>query len=92
LQFATDDIAHEGVQSCIEAFSIFTDNCQNRKNLKAIRCHLLKMGELNKNISIEDCIPSMETEGSFVHGCEYPFDEECEEKRARLRRSNYQPS
>jgi hypothetical protein len=78
LQFETDDIAHPGVQACVSALSSLPDNCVSRTNLKNYRCYLLQQRELLDNqMTVEKCSNSIKTEGLFVKGCEYPFDEKC---------------
>ncbi len=78
LQFETDDIAHPGVVACDVALSGLPDTCESRVALKTFRCHLLqKSGTLNKEVTIDQCIRSVATEGLLGRGCEYPFEEEC---------------
>ena len=78
LQFSTDDIAHPGVEVCVSTFSALADNCENRTNLKAFRCYILQAkGLLKKEMSMEQCVSSADTEGYFVRGCEYPFQADC---------------
>ncbi len=78
MQFETDDIAHPGVQSCVDALSAIPDTCENRIKIKAYRCSLLKeKNSLEKEMTDEKCIYSVDTEGNFARGCEYPFDGKC---------------
>ncbi len=78
-QFATDDIAHPGVQACYEMLASLPDDCQHRTRLKKYRCRLL-FSEGNQpagGLTMDDCVASKRTEGLFVNGCEYPFSKAC---------------
>jgi hypothetical protein len=81
LQHETDDIAHPGVQACYSEWMSKLDSCETRTQLKAERCRLLLSEEQFSHPRARSaCITSMETEGYFVNGCEYPFTEQCIER------------
>lgn len=80
LKNETDDIANPDVQKCLSVLATLPDDCEYRLLIKKQRCARLIEGKLLENLSLDQCIASAETEGYFVKGCKYPFNEDCLKK------------
>lgn len=79
---STDDELNPGVMDCKQKYNNRENTCQNRIEIKEIRCKHLISEKLDivKSINLDQCITSLKTEGYLTLGCELPIDEECIKK------------
>ncbi len=77
LKSDTNDIAHSEVKTCVSILGKVPDDCAHRTLIKKQRCTYLLENTVVANLSLDECISSMKTEGYVVQGCKYPFKKEC---------------
>ena len=85
LKNSTDYMVHPGVERCHAILDDLPNDCEHRILVKKQRCVLLIERNLVTNISFDECLTALRTEGLFVKGCEYPFTDECVERVNKLK-------